>query len=166
MHGYQIRQAAKIDRTDLWTDVKPGSLYSALHRMSDEGLLEVVRSEREGSPPERTIYQITAKGRAELIAQRNAALRDVRLRPDPIDLALKYTPDLPTEELAAAILARRHAIAAQLAMLELQRQTAEPYLVGLEPLTFEHSLLRLRAEVQWHDILLEKLPELLSNDPS
>ena len=162
MHGYQIRQAAKLDRTELWTDVKPGSLYSALHRMAGEGLVEVVRTERDGNPPERTVYAITAAGREELIAQRNAALRDVRLRPDPVDLALGYTPDLAEEELAAAIMARRQAMAAQLAMLELQRQTAEPHLVGLEPMTFEHSLRRLRAEVAWHDDLLEQLPKLLS----
>jgi len=47
-------------RTDLWTDIKPGSLYNVLHRMEKEGFVEVVRIEREGNPPERTVYGITA----------------------------------------------------------------------------------------------------------
>jgi DNA-binding PadR family transcriptional regulator len=162
MHGYQIRRAAKVDRTELWTDVKPGSLYGALHRMAGEGLVEVVRTEREGNPPERTVYAITTAGRAELTAQRDAALRDVRLRPDPVDLALQYTPDLAEEELTAAIAARRGLLAAQLALLEQERQTAAPHLTGLEPVTFDHSLVRLRAELAWHDALLEQLPKLLS----
>jgi DNA-binding PadR family transcriptional regulator len=161
MHGYQIRRAAKLDRTELWTEVKPGSLYGALHRMAGEGLVEVVRTEREGNPPERTVYAITTAGRQELIAQRDAALREVRLRPDPVDLALQYTSDLANEELAAVIAARRQAIAAQLAMLEQELQKAGPHLVGLEPMTFHHSLARLRAELAWHDQLLEQLPKLL-----
>lgn len=164
MHGYEIRRAAKLDRTELWTDVKPGSLYNALHRMADEGLIEVVRTERDGNPPERTIYAITEQGRQELIAQRDAALRHVRLVPDPIDLALQYTPDLSEEDLTAALQVRRQAVAAHLALFEQERQNAAPYLVGLEPITFEHSLLRLRAELAWHDALLEQLPKALATD--
>jgi DNA-binding PadR family transcriptional regulator len=163
-HGYQIRRAARLDRTELWTDVKPGSLYNALHRMEAEGLVAVVRTEREGNPPERTVYTITTQGRQELIAHRDAALRDVRLHPDPVDLALQYTPDLAEEELAAAISARREGLAAQLLMLEQEFQTAEPHLVGIEPMTFEHSLVRLRAELAWHDLLLARLPKLLAPD--
>jgi DNA-binding PadR family transcriptional regulator len=163
-HGYQIRRAAKLDRTELWTDVKPGSLYNALHRMQAEGLVTVVRTERDGNPPERTVYAITAHGRQELIAHRDAALCDVRLHPDAVDLALQYTPDLAEEDLAAAISARREGIAARLLMLEHEFQTAEPYLVGIEPMTFQHSLIRLRAELAWHDQLLEQLPKLLAHD--
>jgi len=160
MHGYQIRRAARLDRTELWTEVKPGSLYGALHRMAGEGLVEVVRTEREGNPPERTVYAITPAGRHELIAQRDAALREVMVRPDPVDLALQYTLDLAEDELVAVIAARRDALAARLVMLEQERQKAGPHLVGLEPMTFEHTLVRLRAELAWHEELLEQLPTL------
>lgn len=166
MHGYDIRRAAKLDRTELWTDVKPGSLYNALHRMAAEGLVEVVRTERAGNPPARTIYAITEQGRQELIAQRDAALRHVRLMPDPVDLALQYTPDLSEEELTAALQVRRTAVASQLAIFENERQNAGPYLVGLEAITFEHSLLRLRAELAWHDALLAQLPAALATTQS
>lgn len=164
MHGYQIQQAAKVDRTELWTDVKPGSLYNALHRMAEEGLLEVVRTERQGSSPARTVYGITPAGRHELVAQRNASLRQVGIHPDPLDLALQYVPDLAEEELAGAIGVRRQVLAAQLAMLEQELTIAAPYLVGLEAMTFEHSLVRLRAELSWHDALLEALPKLLAQN--
>lgn len=139
-------------------------MYNSLHRMEAEGLVEVVRTERDGNPPERTVYAITTQGRQELIAHRDAALRDVRLHPDPVDLALQYTPDLAEEELATAISARREGLAAQLLMLEHEFHTAEPHLVGIEPMTFEHSLVRLRAELAWHDQLLEELPKLLATD--
>lgn len=157
MHGYQIRRAAQQDRTELWTDIKPGSLYGVLHRMEREGLVEVVRTEREGNPPERTVYAITDLGLAELAAQRDAALREVRVLPDPVDLALLYTPDLSTEHLLGVIGARRQAVAAMLAMYEQEHRTATPYLTGLEPMAFEHVLMRLRTEREWHDTLLAEL---------
>ncbi|HJP77025.1 MAG TPA: PadR family transcriptional regulator [Pseudonocardiaceae bacterium] len=162
MHGYQIQQEAKRDRTDLWTDIKPGSLYNALRRMAEEALVEVVRTERVGNPPARTVYAITQLGREELIEQRNTALRDVRVSPDPVDLALQFTSDLSIDDLTAAIEVRRKALVAHLAMLEQEGRTAGPYLTGLEPMLFEHNLVRVRAELAWHDELLKNLPTLLS----
>ncbi|RBQ20675.1 PadR family transcriptional regulator [Spongiactinospora rosea] len=165
MHGYQIRQEAKLDRTELWTDIKPGSLYNVLHRMEQVNFVEVVRTERGGggNSPERTVYAITDEGRAELLIQRDAALRDVRVRPDPVDLALQYVPDLSEQELRDAIDARRQALLANLAMMQQEHRTARPYLTGLEPMLFEHNLARLRAEIAWHEALLEELPTLLAD---
>ena len=34
MYGHQIRRDARMDRADLWSDVRPGSLYGALHRLA------------------------------------------------------------------------------------------------------------------------------------
>lgn len=157
MHGHQIRRAAQEDRTELWADVKPGSLYAALHRMAADGVIEAVRTEREGNLPQRTVYAITENGRAELSALRNAMLRDTRLRPDPVDLALAYTDDMPRDELRAFVRDRRAAIATELESWQQIREQADQYLVGLEPLAFDHTLMRLGAELAWHDRLLEEL---------
>lgn len=161
MHGHQIRRAAQVDRTELWADVKPGSLYAALHRLAAEGVIEVVRTEQDGNLPARTVYAITAEGRSELAALRDAALREIRLRPDPVDLALQNSTDLAEEELRGVLQDRRHALGAQLAAWQHQRELAEPHLRGLEPATFTHTELRLHAEIGWHDHLLEQLPKLL-----
>lgn len=60
MHGHQIRRQAQLDRTELWTDVKPGSLYGALHRLVGEGAIEVVRTEQSGGPARRSPTTIGA----------------------------------------------------------------------------------------------------------
>ncbi|MGF1424907.1 PadR family transcriptional regulator [Kitasatospora sp. LaBMicrA B282] len=164
MHGYQIRQAAQLDRTELWTDVKPGSLYSVLRRMTEEGLVEVVRTEKVGNPPERTVYAITDRGRQELTALRDSALRTVRLLPDPVDLALQCSADLGDAELTAAVAARRQAVADRLAAFEEQYAAGRPDLVGREPWIFEHCLARLRAELSWHDALLDGLSGAAKHD--
>lgn len=157
MHGYQIRQEALRDRAEWWSDVKPGSLYSALHRMAAEGLVEVVRTETPPASPPRTIYRITASGREELVAQRDAALHRVVFVPDPLDLALRYVSDLSVGELVEAVRSRHAALTERLTVHEEAYASSRAYLVGLEPITFRHVLQRLRAEVSWHEELLAAL---------
>lgn len=165
MHGHQIRRTAQVDRMDLWSDVKPGSLYGALHRMVAENVIEVLRTEQEGSFPARTVYQITDSGRAELTAHRDEALRTVRMKPDPVDLALQHTYDLSEERLRSAISERKLELETTLASWRQLREVADPHIRGLERMTFRHTELRLLAELEWHAELLASLPELLAEGP-
>ena len=164
MHGHQIRRDAQTDRTELWTDVKVGSLYAALNRMADEGVIEAVRTERTGNLPARTVYAITNEGHRELSALRAAILRDTRLRPDPVDLALQYSQDMPAAELLATMADRRAALEAQLRSWRHLQEVAAPHLTGVEPLGFQHGLIRLEAELAWHDLALRELPKLLGTE--
>ncbi len=162
MHGHQIRRAAQLDHLDVWTDVKPGSLYGALRRMATEGLVRPLRTEREGAHPERTVYEITEEGRHELAIHRSKALHDARLRPDPVDLALAHAQDMDDELVLAAVKDRHGSLTRQQRSLLHLRDQAEPYLTDLERLIFDHSLRRLQAELDWHDQLLGQLPKLLA----
>jgi DNA-binding PadR family transcriptional regulator len=162
MHGHQIRRNAQIDRTELWANVKPGSLYGALHRMEAEGVITALRTEQEGNRPARTVYEITGEGRAELKAHLDEALAHSRLRPDPIDLALQVAVDMPLAELQAVLEERRAALAAEQASWLRLRAMADPFLTPMDKMTFRHTLLRLETELAWHDELLAHLPELLA----
>jgi DNA-binding PadR family transcriptional regulator len=159
MHGHQIRRAAQVDRTELWTDIKPGSLYGALHRMADEGLIAPVKTEQEGRLPARTIYEITETGREELEAHRDEALRGTKLSNDPVDLALQYTEDLAPQAFRAVLTNRRRAYAAQVSEWQLLQERADPHLSDLERMGFRHQILRLEAEIAWHDEVLGTLPD-------
>jgi DNA-binding PadR family transcriptional regulator len=162
MHGHQIRREAQTNRTELWTDIKVGSLYGALNRMADEGLIEAVRTERSGNLPARTIYAITDVGRQELAVLRDDVLREVRLRPDPVDLALQYSAALGADAVIAAFTNRRAALRAALDAWQLLYAQAKPHLRGAEPLSFEHQTLRLEAEIAWHDRVIAALPAALA----
>ena len=166
MHGHQIRRNAQTDRTELWTDIKVGSLYAALNRMAAEGAIEAVRTERAGNMPARTVYAITNEGQEELSALRDAILRDTRLRPDPVDLALHNSQGMTPEELLAAITDRKAAMETELASSRHLLDMASPYLTGVELLGFQHRLIRLEAEIAWHDQLLRELPKLLEQGKS
>src|SRR3954447_5463045 len=83
MNGHQIRRQAQIDRTELWTDIKVGSLYAALHRLAEDGLIEAARTAAEGNMPARTVYDSTPEGHKELVVLRSSTRRATSLRPDP-----------------------------------------------------------------------------------
>ncbi len=162
MHGHQIRRMAQTDRTELWSDVKPGSLYGVLHRMAAEEIITEVRSEQEGNRPERTVYAITAEGLEELAAHRDAALRDARIRPDPVDLALQNAQHMPEESLRSVLEDRRQALVAQLDSWQHLQETAAPHIAGLERVIIRHTQVRLKAELEWHDELLKQFPAVFA----
>src|SRR5262245_49168740 len=88
MHGHRIRRQAELERAAFWGKVKISSLYAALHRLEDDGLIEAVERTQEGRYPARTVYAITAEGWRELAVLREASFHDTTIEPDPLDLAL------------------------------------------------------------------------------
>jgi DNA-binding PadR family transcriptional regulator len=165
MYGHQIRRDARIDRTELWSDVKPGSLYAALHRLQAEGLIEPVRTEQQGNWPARTVYAITAEGRRELRALRGEALREVALRPDPVDLALAVSTDLDEDTLRGYVSGRREALASRAAFFAHERERAWPDQTPADDLIIEHAITRIEAELRWHDLVLDRIGRLVA-DPA
>jgi DNA-binding PadR family transcriptional regulator len=163
MYGHQIRRDARLDRTELWSEVKPGSLYGALHRMADEGLVQALRTEQDGNRPARTVYEITDEGRKELQALRSEAFRQVGLRPDPVDLAVAMSDELAEEELRGLVEDRRRTLATQLEFFTHERARGWADESPSDDLILRHALGRLAAEIAWHDALLAELPTLCAD---
>lgn len=157
MHGHQVRLIAEERRQELWTLVRHGSIYSALHRLAAEGAVQVVRTERAGNMPARTIYAITEAGRAELTRYRHQVLRHADLAPDPIDLALNHTDGMDPHELLEIVESRRTELIGQLADRLRIRADCLSQLSPIARITIEHTLTRLRAEISWHGRLLTEL---------
>ncbi|KZM73157.1 PadR family transcriptional regulator [Nocardia terpenica] len=162
MHGHQLRRDARLDRADLWSRVKPGSLYGALHRMQDEGLIRPVRTEQQGGLPARTVYEITDEGQRELRALRDEAFTDTGIRPDPVDLALAVSADLDRELLRGYLEDRIAALRARSAQIEHHADRRWPDQRLADDLIAEHATLRLRAEIEWHEKVLGNIDKLES----
>ena len=77
---------------------------------------------RWGTCRARTVYAITGEGRRELLALRAEAFRQVGLRPDPVDLAVAMSGDLPEEELRGMVEDRHRALTAQLQCFRHERE--------------------------------------------
>src|SRR5215469_7965229 len=164
MHGYQLRRDARIDRTGMWSQVQPGSLYGALHRLAAEGLIEPLRTEQDGQLPARTVYGITAAGRRELRVLQVEALQEIKLPPDPVDLALAMSLDQPDEDIRSWIGDRVRALTARASRLEYQRDRAWLDQTPADDLIIEHALMRVRAELDWHQLVLDKLSAPTAGD--
>jgi DNA-binding PadR family transcriptional regulator len=163
MYGHQIRRDARIDRTELWSEVKPGSLYAALHRLQDEGLIEPVRTEQQGNLPARTVYAITGEGRRELRALRAEALREVALRPDPVDLALAMSADLDEDALRGFFASRRDALSSRAAFFAREREQSWPDQTVADDLIIDHVIARIETELRWHDMVLDRIGKLAAD---
>jgi DNA-binding PadR family transcriptional regulator len=66
MHGYEIQSLIQVSRVYQWANVLSGSIYYALNKMEEEGIIETVKEERTGARI-RKIYGITQKGEEEYV---------------------------------------------------------------------------------------------------
>ncbi len=90
------------------------------------------------SPPE---------GRRELRVLRAEALQEIRLQPDPVDLALAMSADLSEEALRGYIEDRIRVLSAQASQLQHQRERAWPDQTVADDLVVEHVRFRVQAEL-------------------
>ncbi len=163
MYGHQLRRDARMDRAGQWSDVRPGSLYGALHRLAAEGLIEPVRTEQSGNLPARTVYAITAEGHRELRALRGEALAEVGPRPDPVDLALAMSSDLDEDVLRGYVQDRIGVLTAQAAQVEHHAVRVWPDQTVADDLVMEHARLRIEAELAWHRLVLDRIGKLAAD---
>jgi DNA-binding PadR family transcriptional regulator len=162
MHGHQIRRQAELERAEFWGRVKVSSLYAALHRMEEEGLIEAVEQTRSGRFPARTVYAITPEGWRELIVLRDACFRNTSIEPDPLDLALSFSDDVDEQYLRSVIEERLASLRALAESMDRQEQQVRQYLTPFNLAVFSHYKLRVAAEIHWHQEFLEQLPHVLA----
>jgi DNA-binding PadR family transcriptional regulator len=77
-HPYELHRYILDTHKDFVTGL-PRSLYHAVDRLSRDELIAAAEITREGHRPERTVYEITGEGRAEL----SSRLRRLLEQPDP-----------------------------------------------------------------------------------
>ncbi|WP_332108094.1 PadR family transcriptional regulator [Phytohabitans suffuscus] len=103
VHGYDVRRELLSWNADKWANVQPGSIYHALRKLTEEGLLREVTTEQVGSRPARTTYEITPKGQDELDNLLRGYWWEMKPVTDPFFAALSFLPALPREEAVAAL---------------------------------------------------------------
>src|SRR5215510_1487466 len=103
VHGYDVRRELMSWQAEEWANIAPGSIYHALRKMTDEGLLEEVATEQVGARPARTTYRLTADGDREFEELLRKYWWDYKLPVDPFTAAFAFLPALPVREAAAAL---------------------------------------------------------------
>jgi DNA-binding PadR family transcriptional regulator len=67
MHPYDIRRTMRERQHDRVIKLRGGSLYSTIERLEADGMIVSIGTQRAGRRPERTVYDLTPDGEAELL---------------------------------------------------------------------------------------------------
>ena len=153
MHGHQIRRAAELANAEVWGGITGGAIYAELRKLYGDGLIEAIREERVGRRPTRTVYEISAEGRLELLVQRDAALGVVFGSADPVSVVLLFAAGPDGSDVAQQLAVRRQRVATQLTTMaaERERLTGQGVLPARAVAAFRRGELRLEAELRWHE---------------
>lgn len=159
MHGYEIQRRIAETRMERWANILSGSIYFALNKMEEEGLVRAEAEERTGARV-RKIYSLTERGRAVLLDLVREALASPphSLKSD-FALALGLAHLLPGGEVRAILADNRKRLEDDRRFWEsgLQTKTA-PLLQAL----LANDLRLIDGDIE----LLRRLPELLHDAPA
>jgi DNA-binding PadR family transcriptional regulator len=159
MYPYEMAQRLRVRGKDQNLKINWGSLYTVVANLAKNGFIEETGTVREGRQPERTTYQITERGQAELRDWLTELLTVVEDERGGFVAALSEAGILPPDEVIG-LLSRRLATlekenAARQADLRLWTERL-PRILLIET---EYQLAMRLAQSQWLRGLLTELAE-------
>lgn len=99
--GYEIKKLFEEDGYQHFIEASFGSIYPALSRLTEEGLVKV-RAEAQEKRPDRKVYSITAAGRTAFVGALMKPLPEDRHR-SPFLFAMLFSHLLPPERAHAML---------------------------------------------------------------
>ncbi|MXQ55599.1 PadR family transcriptional regulator [Shimazuella alba] len=158
-HGYEVQKWLEISNTDLWADVKSGSIYHALKKMEQEKLIEVKNREMVGNR-QRSIYSITENGKETFLNMlENRWKQSLHAFPSTMYVLLTFYEYLPISK-------RKVCLSTQITLLEEEiQQWNKGKKLKMEAevvpewgnLLFDNGLAHLEADLHLLRSLLAKL---------
>jgi DNA-binding PadR family transcriptional regulator len=149
MYPYEMASVLRERGKDNAIKINWGSFYTVVKNLEKHGFIEAIDVAREGRQPERTTYQITDAGRAEVSDWLRELLSVPEREHSSFEAALGESAALPPDELIALLQQRLAALekandrmAAELSALGAQL----PRLFSIES---EYYLAQRRAEEEW-----------------
>lgn len=117
-HGYDIRRELESWHADHWANIAYGSIYHALAKMSEEGLIKPVDTDRMGNRPAKTTYVVTETGEKEFQRLLREYWWETKPVIDPFQVALTFMDAMPRDELLATLRHRANQLRLDLETLE------------------------------------------------
>lgn len=149
MYPYEMVSVLRERGKDQAIKVNWGSLYTVVQNLEKNGFITAVQVDREGRQPERTTYQITEAGRAELTDWLRELLGEPEREYTRFEAGLSDGANLPPAEVIALL---RHRLAVLDAEVE-QGRTVLANVAEQVPRIFlienEYHLAMRQAEADW-----------------
>lgn len=158
MHPYEMFQTTIERREDRLAKFRAGTVYHAVDRLADQGLIAVHDVQREGNRPARTVYEITDAGRIAL----DDNLREIIAR-HPVEypelyLALAEAHGLPRDRVIQLLSERLDAMRGEMKELEESsgrlRTLGHPEMFALD---LGCRMATLGTQIDWLDDLVGRL---------
>jgi len=113
MHPYEMYQVLLLRKEDRIVKVRPGSLYHAINKLEDGGLVRAVGTDREGNRPERTTYELTDAGREQFLERIEELIAEPLNEYPKFPLAIGEAHNLPLPTLLRLLRTRLAALAVE-----------------------------------------------------
>jgi DNA-binding PadR family transcriptional regulator len=159
MYPYEMAATLRERGKDEAIKINWGSLYTVVQNMEKYGLIEAVEVAREGRQPERTTYQITDAGRAELKDWLRELLSVPEREYTRFEAALADSAVLPPDELIGLLQQRLDALEAANAGHQAQINALANQIPRLFLIESEYHLALRRAEAEWVRGLLKEFTD-------
>jgi DNA-binding PadR family transcriptional regulator len=159
MYPYEMAATLREHGKDQSMKINWGSLYTVVQNLEKYGFIQALEVAREGRQPERTTYQITEAGRAELQDWLRELIGEPEREYTRFEAALGEGAVLPPDEVIGLLRNRLDALEASNA----EHQAGLDSLVTQVPRLFliesEYYLALRRAEEEWVRGLLKELTD-------
>jgi len=156
MYPYEMASMLRLRGKDNAIKINWGSFYTVVQNLEKNGFIEAVEVAREGRQPERTTYQITDAGRAELEDWLRELLSVPEREHSSFEAALSEAAVLPPDELIDLLQQRLAALERANVQLQAQLETLVAQLPRLFLIESEYYLAQRRAEEEWVRGLLKE----------
>jgi DNA-binding PadR family transcriptional regulator len=156
MYPYEMASMLRERGKDNAIKVNWGSFYTVVQNLEKYGFIEAVEVVREGRQPERTTYQITDAGRAELMDWIRELLSVPEREHSSFEAALGESAVVPPDELIGLLQQRLDALEKANGRLQAELATLVTQLPRLFLIESEYYLAQRRAEEEWIRGLLKE----------
>jgi DNA-binding PadR family transcriptional regulator len=159
MYPYEMASQLRERGKDQAIKINWGSFYTVVQNLEKHGFIQAVEVTREGRQPERTTYQITDAGRAELRDWLRELLSTPEREHTGFEAALGESAVLPPDELIDLLRQRLAALEKANDRLRAELETLLSQLPRLFLIEAEYYLALRRAEEEWVRGLLKEFTD-------
>jgi DNA-binding PadR family transcriptional regulator len=159
MHPYEIASVLRARGKDQDIPIKWGSLYRVVQNLSRHGFLRPTQSERLGGRPERTVYEITDDGRAEVVDWVSELIAQPELGAFGFKAGLSFLAVLPPDVAADLLGQRTNALQAQVTADRARLAAVAAEVPRLFFVESEFDLAVREAELAWARGLLTEISQ-------
>jgi DNA-binding PadR family transcriptional regulator len=159
MYPYEMAAKLRERGKDNAIKINWGSFYTVVQNLDKHGFIEAVEVAREGRQPERTTYQITDAGRAELMDWLRELLGVPEREHTSFEAALGESAVLPPDELIDLLRQRLAALEQANGQLQAEMETVHAQIPRLFLIESEYYQALRRAEEEWVRGLLKEFTD-------